>query len=74
MKPQAYRLKHNRFEYQAGIIVYRQLSPDYGLAGDDTRNTGIKHITVTTCPDGSYPGFTVPEDWLERLPSPEGRA
>lgn len=45
---------------KAGTIVYKQSGYDYGLAADDTRMTGIPHISVTLNPDGGYPGFTAP--------------
>ncbi len=44
----------------AGTIVYACRGPDYGLAGDDTRHTGVPHRSVTLNPDGDYPCFTHP--------------
>lgn len=51
----------------AGTIVYPCAMPDYGLADDDTRMTGIRHVSVTLNPDGDYPFFTVPENNIERV-------
>lgn len=51
----------------AGTIVYPIKGHDYGLASDDTRMTGVLHISVTLDKDGGYPSFTVPETALERL-------
>ena len=50
-----------------GDIVYDQAGYDYGLSSDDTRATGIEHVTVTKNEDGSYPGFTIPEHHLKEL-------
>ncbi len=41
---------------------------DYGLANDDTRATGIPHISVTLDPEGGNPFFTVPVADLEAIP------
>lgn len=51
----------------AGSIVYGCAKYDYGLASDDTRMTGIQHVSVTFNPDGDYPFFTVPEHDLEEI-------
>lgn len=67
---QAYRmLVDSKLEPKAkkGTIVYRQSGYDYGLASDDTRMTGIPHISVTLNSDGDYPGFTVPERDIEKV-------
>lgn len=61
----------DRFEHKAGTIVYEQMTHDYGLARDDTRATGIRHVSVTTKPDGGYPGFTVPAEHLIPMDSHE---
>lgn len=42
-----------------GEVVYKQRGYDYGLSSDDTRATGVEHITVTRDPEGDYPGFTI---------------
>lgn len=63
-----YRMKHDsKLEprAKAGTIVYSQRGPDYGLARDDERMTGIPHRTVTLNSNGDYPGFTVPAHDLE---------
>jgi hypothetical protein len=64
MNVQAYILNQDRFGHKAGTKVYLQGLSDYGLASDDTRVSGIRHITVTLKADGGYPGFTVPVDHL----------
>jgi hypothetical protein len=51
----------------AGTVVYASAKHDYGLADDDTRITGVRHISVTLNSDGDYPFFTVPEGNVERL-------
>lgn len=48
-----------------GQIVYTCKSYDYGCANDDTKFTGIKHISVTLDPEGKYPFFTIPENDLK---------
>lgn len=48
-----------------GDTVYTGLI-DYGLADDDTRYTGIKHVSVTLT-EGLYPTFTIPLADLEPL-------
>lgn len=50
-----------------GTIVYKLTKHDYGLARDDTDHTGIHHISVTLKPDGDYPSFTIPRDFLEEI-------
>jgi hypothetical protein len=47
-----------------GDIVYDQKGYDYGLSSDDTRATGIEHVTVTMNENGDYPGFTIPRNHL----------
>ena len=55
-----YILIEDRFGHKAGTVVYDQKGWDYGLSSDDTRCTGVEHISVTLKSDGDYPGFTVP--------------
>lgn len=43
-----------------GDTVFACAKHDYGSASDDTRITGIHHISVTKNSDGDYPFFTVP--------------
>lgn len=47
-------------DIEVGDEVYELHGYDLGLASDDTRATGIKHITVTKNENGDYPGFTIP--------------
>lgn len=54
-------------EVKAGAVVYDILGHDYGLASDDTRMTGVHHISVTTKEDGGYPSFTIPKEDLEEI-------
>ncbi len=61
----AYRLECDRFEHKAGTTVYEQKFHDYGLANDDSRLTGVEHVSVTLKSDGGYPGFTVPRHQLK---------
>ena len=60
MNANKYKLKADRFEHPAGTVVYNPRYHDYGLAHDDTRATGIPHVSVTLDSDGGYPTFTVP--------------
>lgn len=60
-----YELLADRSEHKAGTTVYRCSKPDYGLANDDCRATGEKHISVTLDKDGDYPFFTVPVSQLK---------
>lgn len=45
---------------QAGDIVYAAKGWDYGLARDDTFETGVEHVSVTKNADGEPPSFTIP--------------
>lgn len=66
-----YRLKTDRLGRPAGTIVYRAKGYDYGLASEDTRDTGIEHTSVTLDPGGGYPSFTVAWRDLEELEDEE---
>ena len=48
-------------------IVYDSVKHDYGLASDDTRITGIEHVSVTFKEDGDYPFFTIPRADLQEV-------
>ncbi len=52
---------------KAGTVVYDIRGWDYGLASDDTRMTGVQHVSVTLDEDGGYPSFTVREDHIQKL-------
>ncbi len=70
-KPTRYRMLSDskiQAEAVAGTLVYKCKFHDYGLAGDDTRMTGIEHISVSLTEDGDYPFFTVPKVQLEDVP------
>ena len=62
-------LKDSRLEKRAktGTIVYDLRWSDTGISGSDTRNTGIKHISVTLDENGDYPFFTIPVTDLEKI-------
>lgn len=47
--------------------VYQCKGHDYGLASDDSRATGIEHVSVTLDPTGDYPFFTIPKTDLEEV-------
>lgn len=49
-----------------GTVAYECAKYDYGSASDDTRITGIKHISLSLKEDGDYPFFTHPEHLLRR--------
>lgn len=76
----AYKMKAatSSMGYPVGTIVYRVGGHDYGCAGEDTRHTGIEHVSVTLDPDGGYPFFTIPKRDLEEVVATsdncEGRA
>lgn len=66
----AYRMKVvSDLEERAvvGTVVYRASQHDYGLAADDTRITGIEHVSVSLERNGRYPTFTVPLRDLEPI-------
>jgi hypothetical protein len=50
-----------------GDIVFNSMMHDYGCSNDDTRYTGIEHISVTLKEDGSYPFFTIPIRDLQEI-------
>lgn len=50
-----------------GTIVYDFIQHDYGLANDDTRMTGVKHVSVTLDKHGVGQSFTVPETALKAI-------
>lgn len=55
-------------DYPVGTICYDFMRHDYGLASDDTRITGVPHVSVTLDPDGGYPSFTIVATDLEEVP------
>lgn len=57
----------NAGKHPAGTICYSLLGTDYGCASDDTRITGIEHVSMTLKPDGSYPFFTIQRKSLEPI-------
>lgn len=63
----AYTLKHERFGHPPGTVVYEAAMHDYGCANDDTRHTGVEHVSVSLKPDGGYPFFTVPRYYLKQV-------
>jgi len=62
-----YKLKFGFQGRPAGALVYDRNSWDYGLASDDSRLTGILHVTVTDNENGDPPGFTIPKGYLEEV-------
>lgn len=65
-----YRIKRAdraaRDDVNVGSLCY--LTGDaFGCAADDTRNTGIEHVSVSFHQDG-YPFFTIPREDIEPLP------
>jgi hypothetical protein len=62
-------LRNSQIEERAvaGTIVYKLRKNDFGAAKDDSKHTGIKHISVTYDPEGKYPFFTIPEQDLELI-------
>lgn len=52
-----------------GTTVYACSKPDYGCANDDTRHTGVEHVSLTLDPTGDYPFFTHRLDQIEAVKS-----
>lgn len=68
--PQAYEmLSNSKIEPEAtiGKTVYKCAKHDYDCAGDDTRATGVEHISLSLTPDGDYPFFTHRVSELKKL-------
>lgn len=53
-----------------GVTVYSCVKPDYGSANDDTRMTGVPHISLTLNASGDYPFFTHAFKDLEKVDKP----
>lgn len=51
--------------HPVGTIVYDPTGHDYGLASDDSRITGVEHVSVTLDPGGAYPTFTIRKSSLK---------
>ena len=65
-----FRIKNagtNCNDLPAGTICYDLMKHDYGLASDDTRLTGVPHVSVTLDPEGGYPSFTIVAADLEEI-------
>ena len=54
------KLLKERFEHEAGTVVYAYDGHTYGCVSDDEDATGVEHTAVTLNSDGSIPFFTVP--------------
>lgn len=52
---------------KAGTVVYDCKFYDYGCASDDSRSTGVEHISVTLDSEGDYPFFTIPKYKLKEI-------
>jgi hypothetical protein len=61
-----YKLIEEHAGVSAGSIVFKSTVYDYGLAAEDTKDTGIMHVSVSQKKDGCYPLITVPVYKLER--------
>jgi hypothetical protein len=71
-KPRSYTLLRDRWLRgkllaKGGDAVFALKGHDYGLASDDSRITGVEHVSVTLKSDGSYPSFTVPAADLKEI-------
>ncbi len=51
--------------HKAGEIVYDSPCHDYGLSSDDTRFTGIEHISVVSQLEGNEGSRTIPKNALK---------
>lgn len=67
-KNQPYRLTKDDGGLRRGAIVYKLRKSDYGCANDDTRRTGVEHVSVTLSNEGDWPGTSVPTHVLEPVP------
>lgn len=56
-----------------GDIVYDFMGCDYGLANDDTRATGVEHVSVSPNSSGEAPSFTIPKHHLQEIEEIEER-
>lgn len=65
---QPYRLTQDEGGLRRGAIVYKLTRSDYGCANDDTRRTGVDHVSMTLKKDGDWPGASVPIHVLEPVP------
>lgn len=54
-------------EAKKGTIVYSCRGSDYGCASDDSRITGVEHVSMTLKEDGGYPFFTHPRHMMKRV-------
>lgn len=63
-----YIMLQPHFGNESGTEVYKTRKHDFGLARDDTNNTGQEHISVTLNKDGDYPFFTIPVHKLKEVP------
>lgn len=57
----------DRDHIPAGTVVWDCIGHDYGLASQDTRFTGIQHVSVTFNENGDYPCFTIPHSLLKEV-------
>jgi hypothetical protein len=70
ISPKKFRIREdgtNAEGYPAGTICFDCIKHDYGLASDDTRMTGIEHVSVTLDPSGDWPSFTIRRSSLEEV-------
>lgn len=52
-------------DFKKGDVIYVCMKCDYGCASDDYRFGGVDSISCTESPEGDYPFFTVPREWLD---------
>lgn len=56
-----YLLKFDYQGHKVGTFLYDSTTSNYGLASDDSRLTGIEHVSVKT---REGPSFTIPKGHL----------
>lgn len=61
------RADRSAAKVEIGQLVYDCKRHDYGCASDDTRMTGVEHVSVTLDPEGDYPFFTIPTADIEAV-------
>lgn len=65
MARKRYIVKYDTQYHKKGDIVYKNAYPDYGLASEDSRYTGVEHMSVSRTEDGNYPYQTIPTSALQ---------
>lgn len=65
MARKRYIVKYDTQYHKKGEIVYKNAFHDYGLASEDSRLTGVEHMSVSRKENGDYPYSTIPTSALQ---------